>query len=47
MVDDDTFILIDPSGSSEPTTVDFVRSGDTLTMTMTMDGSTLELQKTP
>ena len=47
MVDDDTFILIDPSGLSEPSTVDFVRSGDTLTMTMTMDGSTLELQKMP
>ena len=46
MVDDDTFILIDPSSLSEAT-VDFVRSGDTLTMTMTMDGSTLELQKMP
>ena len=44
MVDDDTFILIDPSSLSE-TTVDFVRSGDTLTMTM--DGSTLELHKVP
>jgi uncharacterized protein (UPF0333 family) len=43
MVDDDTFILIDPSGLSA--TVDFVRSGDTLTMTM--DGSTLELHKVP
>ena len=46
MVDDDTFILIDPSSLSEAT-VDFVRSGDTLTMTMTMDGSTLELQRMP
>jgi len=45
MVDDDTFILIDPSGLSEPSTVDFVRSGDALTMTR--DGSTLELQKLP
>jgi cytoskeletal protein RodZ len=43
MVDDDTFILIDPSGLSA--TVDFVRSGDTLTMTM--DGSTLELHRVP
>ncbi len=41
MVDADTFLLIDPSGLSEPATVDFVRSGDTLTLTM--DGSTLEL----
>ena len=46
MVDDNTFILIDPSSLSE-TTVDFVRSGDTLTMTMTMDGSTLELHRVP
>jgi hypothetical protein len=46
IVDDDTFILI-YSGQSEPATVDFVRSGDTLTMTMTIDGSTLELQKMP
>jgi hypothetical protein len=45
MVDDNTFTLIDPSGLSA--TVDFVRSGDTLTMTMTMDGSTLELHKVP
>ena len=45
MVDDNTFILIDPSGLSA--TVDFVRSGDTLTMTMTMDGSTLELHRVP
>jgi hypothetical protein len=44
MVDDDTFILTDPSGLV-PSTVDFVRSGDTLTMTM--DGSTLELRKLP
>jgi cytoskeletal protein RodZ len=45
MVDDDTFILIDPSGLTS--TVDFVRSGDTLTMTMTLDGSTLELHRVP
>lgn len=41
IVDADTFLLIDPSGGSEPATIDFVRSGDTLTLTM--DGSTLEL----
>ncbi len=45
MVDADTFTLTDPSGQSEPATVDFVRSGDTLTMTM--DGGTLELHKVP
>jgi hypothetical protein len=44
MVDDDTFILIDPSGLVS-STVDFVRSGDTLTMTM--DDSRLELRKLP
>jgi len=41
IVDADTFLLIDPSGASEPATIDFVRSGDTLTLTM--DGSSLEL----
>lgn len=41
MVDADTFLLIDPSGASEPATIDFVRSGDTLTLTQ--DGGTLVL----
>ncbi|MEX1247643.1 MAG: hypothetical protein WEA61_04110 [Anaerolineales bacterium] len=45
MVDADTFNLIDPSGLSA--TVDFVRSGDTLSMTMIIDGSTLELHLVP
>jgi hypothetical protein len=46
IVDDDTFILIDPSSLSE-TTVDFVRLGDTLTLTMTLDGNMLELHLVP
>lgn len=45
IVDADTFLLIDPSGDTDTATVDFVRSGDTLTMTM--DGSTLELHLVP
>lgn len=45
MVDADTFMLIDPSGLADPETVEFVRSGDTLTMTM--GGSTIEFHKVP
>ena len=41
LVDADTYLLIDPSGDTEPSTVDFVRSGDTLTLTE--GGRTLEL----
>jgi hypothetical protein len=41
LVDDDTYLLIDPSGDTQPSTVDFVRSGDTLTLTE--GGRTLEL----
>jgi len=45
MVDADTLVITDPSGQSEPSTIDFVFSGDTLLMTQ--EGSTIELHRVP